>query len=184
MQLVLVCAMTAAWVIPVAAKDKKTATPPQDRIDVLANLRVPEAPIVRLTMTQHYNRSYLYIEQATRGLTLVDVTDAKHPAIVSSLGNSNIGNGTVLAAAGDAALISSEEPPASPKEKTMTIVSFADRAHPQTIRQFNKVTCTAVDNQRGLIYVANHEGLWILHRNAAEDPELQERYAHDVIYNH
>ncbi len=140
-------------------------------------------------MTRHYSRSYLYLEHASHSLTLVDVTDARHPIVMANLDLPVNEAGTVLTAAGDAALISSEgsttsAAPEKTPEKTMTIVNFADRAHPQTVRQFVKVTCTALDDNRGLVFVANDEGLWILHRNPAEDPEVQERYAHEVLYNH
>jgi hypothetical protein len=169
-----------------SARNKAKAPAPdtnKDQIDVLANLSVTGGPITRFTMTRHQSRSYLYIEHASHALTLVDVTDANHPTVVANLDTPAAG--AVLTAAGDAALITSEDTPATavtPKPKTMTIVSFADRAHPQTIRQFNKVTCTALDDARGLVYVANDDGLWILHRNPSEDAELQASYARQVVY--
>jgi hypothetical protein len=167
------------------AKTKAKADSPHDQIDVLANVPVTGGPITRFTLTRHYSRSYLYMEHASHVVTLVDITDAQHPAVVANLDLPATQSGTVLTAAGDAALISSEgAAPDAIKEKTMTIVNFADRAHPQTVRQFNKVTCTGADESRGLVFVANDEGLWILHRNPAEDPEVQERYAHEVLYNH
>ncbi len=136
-------------------------------------------------MTRHYSRSYLYLEHASHLVTLVDVTDAQHPTVLANLDLPATQSGTVLTAAGETALISSASSgPGAVSEKTMTIVSFADHAHPQTIRQFNKVTSTGVDDSRGLVFVSNDEGLWILHRNPAEDPEVQERYAHEVLYNH
>jgi hypothetical protein len=174
----------------VTAKNKppKPATTP-DQIEILANLPMTGGPIVRFTATRHYNHSYLYIEHASHSLTLVDVTDARHPLVIANLDLPATGSGTVLTAAGDAALISSAtinsgNPTPDPTGgKTVTIVSFADRAHPQTVRQFNKVTCTTMDDNRGLVFLANDEGLWILHRNPAEDPEIQERYAHETRYN-
>jgi hypothetical protein len=183
---VLILLAAASTLCSATAKTKaKLPAPQQDQIDIVANMPVNGGPITRFTMTRHINRSYLYIEHATHVLTLVDVTDAHHPTVVANLDLPSTGSGSVVIAAGDAALVSSDAPAADPvNEKTMTIVSFADRAHPQTIRQFNKVTCTAVDNQRDLVFVANDQGLWILHRNPAEDSELQERYAHEVLYNH
>jgi hypothetical protein len=177
----------AAATLGIASAKSKTKPPvaPPDQIDILANVPVTGGPITRFTMTQHYSRSYLYLEHASHSLTLVDVTDARHPTVVANFDLPAAGSATVLTAAGDAALISSGSPtPNSVTEKTMTIVSFADRTHPQTIRQFAKVTCTALDDNRGLVFVANDEGLWILHRNPAEDPEVQERYAREVLYNH
>jgi hypothetical protein len=168
-----------------AAKNKaKADSPPQDRIDILANVTVAGGPVTRVTMTQHYSRSYLYLEHASRALTLIDVTDARHPSVVSNLDLPASEAGSVLTAAGDTALISSDTTQPGTAAKTMSIVSFADPAHPQTVKQFANVTCTALDDHRGLIFVANDEGFWILHRNPAEDPEVEARYAHDVLYNH
>jgi hypothetical protein len=173
-----------------AASARNKPKPPgaaQDQIEVLSKVTLSGGAAVRFTLTQHFSRSYLYIEHLSHELTLVDVTDPKHPMVLANLDLPASEAGAVLAAAGDAALISSEasaekSAPAAPKERTMTIVNFADRAHPQTVRQFAKVTCSGVDDHRGLVFVANPEGLWILHRNPAEDPEVQERYAHQVLY--
>jgi hypothetical protein len=167
-----------------AAKGKpKAETAPQDHIDILATVTIAGGPVTRVTMTQHYSRSYLYLEHASRTLTLIDVTDARHPSIVTNLDLPANEAGSVLTAAGDTALLSSDTVQRGSAPKTMSIVSFADPAHPQTVKQFANVTCTALDDRRGLIFVANDEGLWILHRNPAEDPEVQERYAHQVLYN-
>lgn len=164
------------------AKAKNKPAGPQDSIDVLANIPSTGGSVTRVTETQHYSRTYLYLEHSAGGLTLVDITDARHPSV---LGNLDVPGASVLAAAGDAALVSSDAAPvASARPRTMTIMNFADPAHPQTVRQFTNVTCTAADNGRGLIFVANSEGLWILHRNPAEDPQVQENYAHEVLYNH
>ena len=184
--LFIVVALTGALVLPAAgAKTKHQNDVPQDRIDILSNVPIAGGPITRVTVTQHYSRSYLYVEHASHVLTLLDVTDGKHPSVVGNFELPATESGSVLTAAGDTALVSSDStPPAALKTKTMTIVNFADRAHPQTVRQCANVNCTALDDHRGLVFVANDEGLWILHRNPAEDPEVQERYAHDVLYNH
>jgi hypothetical protein len=163
----------------------KAGAAPQDRIDILAMVPARGGAITRVTMTQHYSRSYLYLEHASGSLTLLDVTDARHPSIIANTDLPPGESGSILTAAGDAALVSSETAPAAtPKTRTMSIVDFSDPAHPQTVKQFTNVTCTALDNGRGLIFVANNEGLWILHRNPAEDPQVQENYAHEVLYNH
>jgi hypothetical protein len=180
----IIAALTAIPGLEAKSMPKTNATP-QDRIDIMANLAVTGGPVTRITMTQHYSRSYLYVEHASRSLTLVDVTDARHPSIVANMDLPSTESGLVMAAAGDAALVSSEvSSAAAPATKTMSIVSFADPTHPQTVKQFVNVTSTASDERRGLIFLANGDGLWILHRNPAEDPEVQQRYAHEVLYNH
>ncbi len=178
---------TTLLTLTAAGKDapKRQNDAPQDRIDVLAKVRMTDGPVTRFTMTKHYGRSYLYVEHASHKLTLVDVTDGQHPAVVANLDLHAAEAGSVLAAAGDTALMSSEAASAMPqKTATMTIVSFADHDHPQTVRHFANVTCSAVDDRRGLVFIANDEGVWILHRNPADDPEMQERYANEVLYNH
>jgi len=171
----------------VSGKTKPKPEPsPRDQIDVIANLPVPGGRVLHLTPSRHLDRSYLYLEQSSHVVTLVDVTDAQHPAIVGRVDLPAAGSPTILTAAGETALISSSSArtsPATSEDTTMTIVSFADRAHPQTVREFHKVTGTALDDRRGLVFVASEEGLWILHRNPAEDPQLQEQYAHQVLYN-
>jgi len=37
---------------------------------------------------------------------------------------------------------------------------------------------TSWDDRCGLIFVANPEGIWILHQSLAEDPEIGMAYAH------
>ena len=40
------------------------------------------------------------------------------------------------------------------------------------------------DERRGLIYVADGEGIWILHQSYAEDPEVEKEYTKHVLYDH
>jgi hypothetical protein len=49
-------------------------------------------------------------------------------------------------------------------------------------REFSGVTATSRDDRRGLIFVANGEGIWILRQHLAEDPEVEKAYANYVIY--
>jgi hypothetical protein len=40
------------------------------------------------------------------------------------------------------------------------------------------------DDRRGLIFVANTEGIWILQQRLAQDPEVEKAYASYVLYSH
>ena len=44
----------------------------------------------------------------------------------------------------------------------LLLVLVASFAHPQTVQSFSGVTSILPDDARGLIYVANGEGIWIL----------------------
>jgi hypothetical protein len=40
------------------------------------------------------------------------------------------------------------------------------------------------DDRRGLIFVANADGIWILQQHLALDPEVEKAYANYVLYSH
>ena len=62
-------------------------------------------------------------------------------------------------------------------------MSFANPADPKIVRQFTKVTGFLIDSRRGLVYVVNNEGLWILIGNPGRDLELEKQYEHELMYN-
>jgi lipocalin len=166
-----------------AGRSKSKEPAPKDAIDVAGRISITGGPVTRLVTTQHYSRTYLYAEHAsTNTITVIDVTDRSHPTIVSSLA----GTGALLSATGDAALVSSIEPVASvvPSARTISILDFSDKASPKVAREFKGVTTVGTDDAHGLVFLADTDSIWILHRNPALDPEVQERYAHDVVYNH
>jgi hypothetical protein len=55
-------------------------------------------------------------------------------------------------------------------------LSFADPAHPKIIRQFSEVTAIGHDSKRGLVFLADPEGMWILRERPAEDPAVVQAY--------
>jgi hypothetical protein len=61
-------------------------------------------------------------------------------------------------------------------------MDFSDPRNPKVAREFTGVTAMSRDDGRGLIYVANAAGVWILQRHFAEDPEVQKAYEDYVIY--
>jgi hypothetical protein len=171
--------------LPIVAmgRSKSKEPAPKDAIDVASRIVITGGPVTRLITTQHYSRTYLYAEHASsQTITVIDVTDRSHPQIVSNLA----GTGALLSATGDAALVSSIEPVASavPTVRTISILDFSDKASPKVAREFKGVTTVGTDDARGLIFLADGDGIWVLHRNPATDPEVEARYAHDVVYNH
>jgi hypothetical protein len=88
--------------------------------------------------------------------------------------------------AGTAVLVSEEQGVATPvaTPQTIRIMDFSDPQHPKVAREFAGVTAISRDDSRSLIFLANAEGIWILHRTFAEDPEVEKAYAHHVLYDH
>jgi hypothetical protein len=172
------------------AKNKKAKPAPkdeQDSIQVVAHIPPENGPITRFLATQHYSSYYLYAEHQTgQGVTLIDITKADRPSVLSDIPSVLPGSTDSLAVvAGTAALVTSASATASsPEAQTIRIMDFSDPQHPKVTREFLGVTATSRDDRRGLIFVANNEGIWILRQHLAEDPEVEKAYANYVLYSH
>ncbi len=175
----------------VQAKNKKVKTPPkkpQDEIEVVGHIPLTNGPVRRLLTTKHYSSYYLYVEYAaSKSVTLIDITKATQPSLLADVSYpSNGGSASLFTVAGTAALVTEEQGAAAPASapQTIRIMDFSDPLHPKVAREFAGVTAISRDERRGLIYVANAEGIWILHQSFAEDPEVEKAYAHHVLYDH
>jgi len=175
----------------VQAKNKKVKTPPkepQDEIEVVGRIPLTIGPVRRFLTTQHYSSYYLYVEYAaSKSVTLINVTKATQPSVLAYVSYpSNGGSASLFTVAGTAALVTEELGAAAPAStsQTIRIMDFSNPLHPKVAREFAGVTAISGDERRGLIYVANAEGIWILHQSFAEDPEVEKAYAHHVLYDH
>jgi len=184
-------ALLGVIVLPTAhAKDKKTkpaVKDPQDSIEVVGHIPAANSPVTRFLPTQHYSSYYLYAEhQGGQDVTMIDVTKANRPNVLAEMPSALPGNSDSLAVvAGTAALVSSAPAgAAAPAAQTIRIMDFSDPLHPKVTREFAGVTATSRDDRRGLIFVANGEGIWILQQHLAEDPEVEKAYANYVLYSH
>jgi hypothetical protein len=174
-----------AILIPLSAKDKKPKSPPQDSIEVVAHIAIATGPVLRLLTTEHYSSHYLYAEHAAgASATLIDTTRPNQPAVLAEVAYPSTGPDSLVVVSGTAALVTSgaASQPAAPQ--TIRILDFSDPRNPKVAREFNGVTAINRDDRRGLIFLANADGVWILHQNRAEDPEVERAYAHHVLYDH
>jgi hypothetical protein len=174
---------------PIAsAKDKKSkAAPPdpKDAIEVVGHIPLTDGPVTRFLTTQHFSSYYLYAEHgAGKNVTLIDVTKTNQPLVLANVPYaSGDGSESLTMVAGTAALVASESsaPAAAPAPQTIRIMDFSVPQSPKIAREFAGVTATSTDD-RGLIFVANTDGIWILRRHLAEDPEVDTAYANYVLY--
>jgi hypothetical protein len=170
------------------AKDHhaKNQSNPQDEIEVVAHVPLTDGAVTRFHETQHYRRNYLYVEHASQqNVTLIDVTKVNQPAVLAEMKYPSNASDNLVAVTGNAALVSENSSasatPATPQ--TLRIMSFADAAHPTVKQQFDGVTAMARDEQRGLIFLANADGLWILQQKYAMDPEFVKEWEHMMLDN-
>jgi hypothetical protein len=179
----------AAFAPAVCAKDKKPKAPPagrKDEIEVVGHIPLTDGPVSRFLATQHYSSYYLYAEHnAGRTATLIDVTKTSQPAVLADVSfAAPSGSDSLALVAGTAALVTSD-PAASPAPaapQTIRIMDFSDPHSPKVARVFAGVTAMSRDESRGLIFVANADGIWILHQRLAQDPEVEKAYANYVLY--
>jgi hypothetical protein len=172
------------------AKDKKVkAAPkePQDAIEVVGHIPLTNGSVRRFLSTQHYSSYYLYAEHdANKGVTLIDVTKPTRPSVLGDVEYApGGGSASLFVVAGTAAMVTDQPATAAVSSpQTIRIMDFSDPLHPKIAREFSGVTAVSRDERRGLIFVADAQGIWILHQNLAEDPEVEKAYAHHVIYDH
>ncbi len=180
--------VAAAFCPLVAAKDKPQRNPPRDGIEVVGHLALNGGDVTRFIATRHYNSYYLYAARgAGNAFTLLDVTQAEHPAVLADVAYPPAAGTEALAAvAGTAALvtIAQNAPSPAPMSQTLRVMSFADPRHPAVQREFSGVTAIGRDERRGLFFIANSEGLWVLRQRLALDPAIEDEYARYVLYSH
>jgi hypothetical protein len=175
--------------VPVASakikKPKASPADPKDAIEVVGHIPPTDGPVTRFLTTQHYSGYYLYAEHgAGKNVTLIDVTKTNQPLVLANVPYaSGGGSESLTVVAGTAALVASEPavPAAAPAPQTIRIMDFSVPQSPKIAREFTGVTATSTDD-RGLIFVANTDGIWILRRHLAEDPEVDKAYANYVLY--
>ncbi len=168
------------------AKDKKPS--PKDEIEVVGHIPLTGGPVSRFLATQHYSSYYVYAEHGPgHGATLIDVTKSNQPAVLGDVAYApNSGSDSLSVVVGTAALVSSEPaaPTAAQSPQTIRIMDFSDPKNPKVAREFTGVTAMTKDAGRGLIFVANADGIWILRQHFAEDPAVQKAYEDYVLYAH
>ena len=174
------------------AKDKdgrsrKPQPAPQDKIDVVGRIALPAGSITGLVPTRHFSSDYLYAEyDAGKKVVIIDVTKPDQPSVVSDLTYPTTGTpNSIVAVAGTSALAIGNRPSsvAIAAPTSVKIMSFSDFEHPTVLREFSGVTAIGRDDPRGLIFLADPAGVWILQEFPAEDPAVEAAYANYVLYN-
>ncbi len=186
--LLLLCTPTLAMY----AKSKHTEADRQDDIEVVAHLPLPGSELVtHLVETRHCRQEYLYAEhESHEHVTLINITSPEHPAMMGEIQlpsdtpehlRSVVGNAALIEAPSSASQPSGANP--GPVGQTYRVMSFLDPAHPTVKQEFTGVTAIGSDDKRGLIFLANKDGLWVLHEKFAMSPEdeaLQRSIEHSI----
>jgi hypothetical protein len=164
---VLSAAIAVVSVPSMAANTKPTEVPAQ----VLAHVVLREAPGNEMLLQKRGDKQYLYLQKASKkGFMVIDVTKPSIPNLLEVGARSNEATaGNLELTGGDVAIakvpdrnskgvIRSTDNPT----ETVKILDLSDPEHPQVLQTFAGVTSVLTDPGRGLIYLANNDGLWVL----------------------
>lgn len=185
-----IAAATLALSSIVQAKDKKKKPlpkDPQDAIEVVGHIPTSGGPVIRFSSTQHYSSYYLYAEhEGGKDVTLIDVSKTAQPVVLADMPATPGGASASLVVVTGTAALTTEQTATAPvaPPQTIRIMDFSDPKQPKVAREFAGVTAMSRDDSRGLIFLANPDGIWILHQNFAEDPEVEKEYARRILYDH
>jgi len=165
----------------ISANTKPTEVPAK----VVAHLALKEAPGSEMLLQNKGDKQYLYVQKASKqGFTVIDVTKPVQPSLV------NLGAQSSDATAGKLEIVGpdvglAEVPDKNSKgvirnsdspTETVRILDLSDPAHPKVLQTFTGVTSILQDPSRGLIYLTNNDGLWILrHARSGITPAKKKR---------
>ena len=158
---------------PAFSSEPSTRKPADVPAVAIAHLALPQAAGSQMFLQKEDGKQYLYVQQAsTQGFMIVDVTRPDRLSLLKRTAQSD------QATAGNLQMISPDVAIAEAPEKTPTTIASAarpaeavrlldltDPRNPKILETFSKVTSLLPDGRRGLIYLSNDEGLWVLRYN-------------------
>lgn len=166
---ILLAAVAVAASVPsMLGNTKPTEVPAK----VIGHLPLQDPAGSEMLLQTKGDKHYLYVQKASRqGFTVVDVTKPEVPTVVGRSGPSSndatagrleivspdVGLAEVPDKTSKGVIRSSDSP-----TETVKVLDLSDPAHPKVLQTFTGVTSILQDPSRGLIYVANNEGLWVL----------------------
>jgi len=164
-------AFAAAVVVTYAPRISANTKPTEVPAKVIAHLPLKDAPGNEMLLQNKGDKQYLYVQKASKqGFTVIDVTKPVLPSLVNHGAQSSDATAGKLEIVGpDVGL--AEVPDKNSKgvirnsdspTETVKILDLSDPAHPKVLQTFTGVTSILQDSSRGLIYLTNNDGLWIL----------------------
>ena len=153
---------------------------------MVGHLALPGALVSNIRTAEDQTRPLLEVtDKKNHLINLVDVSDASQPKIVQQMQKpAALENSRLELEVGNAALFAETPDAASrPAPRSISIVSFADSEHPKAVRRFTNVTALTADHARGLIYLANPEGLWILQTHSLADRLAEQKEYDEMLRN-
>jgi LVIVD repeat len=139
---------------------------------VIAHLPLSGSPPTQMFLQKQGKKHYLYVQQSgQKGFTVVDVSKPKRPKVITNVPQQNIaalGPGLAITekaqanSDGSYAMAGEGSRGGGSTPQSVKVLDVSDPAHPRTVDTLIGVTSIVTDNARGLVYVANGDGIWVL----------------------
>ncbi len=137
---------------------------------VIAHLALPGPSPSQMLLRRQHGKQYLYVDQGKQDISVVDVSNPRKPKLISRAAWPQQGASGQLQFI-DSGLAISENPqnqPALSAPENVNILDLTNPAQPQVLAHFSGVTSVLPDNARNLVFLANANGLWIVHERVTQ----------------
>jgi len=158
----------------------KTKKAVDSNLGVIAHVQLDRGSATSMFLVQKNGRRYLYLGVgASSSVCVFDVTTPAAAHRVERFEGAGNAQAAEFQLVGDALSVSSRPSNAAvgsveTAQRSVTILNMTDPANPQTIQTFSGVTSTVSDDARGLIYLSNKEGLWVVQAKQPQKAEAEE----------
>ncbi len=143
---------------------------------VIAHLALPGPSPSQMFLRNQNGKQYLYVDQGKQEISVVDVSNPRHPKLLSRAAwPQQVASGQLqLIGSGLALSENPQNQSARSAPENVNILDLTNPAQPQVLAHFSGVTGVVPDNARNLVFLANGDGLWIVH-----DRVTQRAYARE-----
>jgi hypothetical protein len=137
-------------------------------LGVIAHLQLDGGTATRMVLVQKDGKQYLYVGlSSSSGVCIFDVTKPGDPRKIEKFAGAGGAQAADFQLVGDTMAVTSRTGEATAISsnagtRSVTILNMTDPANPQQIQTFADVTSVVADDARGLIYLSNGEGLWVV----------------------
>ena len=160
-----------------SAKDHKLKRS-DNRAQVVAHISFAGLSAADMAMQKKANdRYYLYVQHSKdQGISIIDITKPAQPKVVGVIPWPDLASLSRMNVTGDLAIVAeSEGVPihGNTSNEALVVWDLSNPAAPRVVQKFSAVVKWLQD-ERNFIYVLNGEGLWVVSKPAARQPEQSE----------
>ena len=160
-----------------SAKDHKLRGS-DNQAQVVAHISFAGLSAIDMAMQKKVNdRHYLYVQHSKdQGISIIDITKPAQPKVVGVIPGPDLALLSRMNVTGDLAIVAESEGvpiQSNTSNEALVVWDLSNPAAPRVVQKFSAVVKWLQD-ERNFIYVLNGEGLWVVSKPAARQPEQSE----------